>query len=46
VSQAPDTVQDGKMTDTRAAEDGMIAAIERSGYYPGLVADAVSSASS
>jgi Family of unknown function (DUF5998) len=37
-------VQDGKMTDTRAAEDGMIAAIERSGYYPGLVADAVSSA--
>ncbi|MGH3274643.1 MAG: DUF5998 family protein [Streptosporangiaceae bacterium] len=32
------------MTDTRAAEDGMIAAIERSGYYPGLVADAVSSA--
>jgi len=44
VSQAPETVQDGKMTDTRAAEDGMIAAIERSGYYPGLVADAVSSA--
>src|SRR5580698_1602560 len=32
------------MTDTRAAEGGMIAAIERSGYYPGLVADAVSSA--
>ena len=32
------------MTDTRAAADGMIAAIERSGYYPGLVADAVSSA--
>ena len=27
------------MTDTRAAEDGMIAAIERSGYYPGLIAD-------
>src|SRR5580698_1489405 len=32
------------MTDTRAAEGVMIAAIERSGYYPGLVADAVSSA--
>jgi Family of unknown function (DUF5998) len=32
------------MTDTRAAEGGMISAIERSGYYPGLVADAVSSA--
>src|SRR5262249_28884184 len=38
------TVQDGKMTDTRAAEGGMVAAIERSGYYPGLVADAVASA--
>src|SRR5262249_51461015 len=32
------------MTDTRAAEGGMVAAIERSGYYPGLVADAVASA--
>ncbi len=33
------------MSDTRiAAEDGMRAAIERSGYYPGLVFDAVSSA--
>jgi hypothetical protein len=32
------------MTDTRAAAGGMITAIERSGYYPGLVADAVSSA--
>jgi hypothetical protein len=32
------------MTDTRAAAGGMIKAIERSGYYPGLVTDAVSSA--
>lgn len=33
------------MRDTRiAAADGMRAAIERSGYYPGLVYDAVSSA--
>ncbi|HEU5417845.1 MAG TPA: DUF5998 family protein [Streptosporangiaceae bacterium] len=32
------------MTDTKAAEGGMLSAIERSGYYPGLVADAVSSA--
>jgi hypothetical protein len=33
------------MRDTRiAAADGMRAAIERSGYYPGLVFDAVSSA--
>jgi hypothetical protein len=33
------------MRDTRiAAQDGMRAAIERSGYYPGLVYDAVSSA--
>ena len=32
------------MTDTRAVSGGMLAAIERSGYYPGLVADAVSSA--
>jgi Family of unknown function (DUF5998) len=37
------TVQDGAMSDTRAA-GGMQAAIERSGYYPGLVYDAVSSA--
>jgi Family of unknown function (DUF5998) len=37
------TVQDGAMSDTRAA-DGLQAAIERSGYYPGLVYDAVSSA--
>ena len=32
------------MRDTRASAGGMFAAIERSGYYPGLVADAVSSA--
>jgi len=32
------------MTDTKAAEGGMLSAIERAGYYPGLVADAVSSA--
>lgn len=31
------------MTEIRAA-DGMLAAIERSGYYPGVVADAVSTA--
>ena len=31
------------MTDTRAAEGSMLSAIERSGYYPGLVSDAVSS---
>jgi hypothetical protein len=32
------------MSDTRAASGGLQAAIERSGYYPGLVYDAVSSA--
>jgi Family of unknown function (DUF5998) len=32
------------MSDTRIAADGMRAAIERSGYYPGLVFDAVSTA--
>jgi hypothetical protein len=32
------------MSDTKAASGGMQAAIERSGYYPGLVYDAVSSA--
>jgi hypothetical protein len=32
------------MRDIRATADGLRAAIERSGYYPGLVADAVSSA--
>src|SRR5215510_3953726 len=29
---------------TTASADGMLAAIERSGYYPGIVADAVSAA--
>jgi Family of unknown function (DUF5998) len=38
------TVQDGGMTDTKAPGSGLQAAIERSGYYPGLVYDAVSSA--
>ena len=32
------------MRDTRATADGLRSAIERSGYYPGLVADAVSAA--
>jgi hypothetical protein len=32
------------MRDTRIAAGGMRAAIERSGYYPGVVSDAVSSA--
>jgi Family of unknown function (DUF5998) len=32
------------MRDIRATADGLRAAIERSGYYPGLVADAVNSA--
>ena len=32
------------MRDTRASAGGMLAAIEHSGYYPGLVADAVASA--
>ncbi len=32
------------MRDTRTTADGLRAAIERSGYYPGLVADAVFSA--
>lgn len=32
------------MSDTTVAPDGMRAAIERSGYYPGLVFDAVSTA--
>lgn len=32
------------MRDIRATADGLRTAIERSGYYPGLVADAVSSA--
>ena len=37
-------VQDGRMRETRATPDGLRMAIERSGYYPGLVTDAVSSA--
>src|ERR1700758_1831072 len=32
------------MSETKAASGGMQSAIERSGYYPGLVYDAVSSA--
>src|SRR5947207_2908108 len=44
VSTAPRTVQDGGMREIRATADGLRSAIERSGYYPGLVADAVSSA--
>ena len=32
------------MKDTRARADGLRSAIERSGYYPGLVADAVEAA--
>jgi hypothetical protein len=32
------------MRDTRTTADGLRTAIERSGYYPGLVADAVASA--
>jgi hypothetical protein len=38
------TVQDGGMRETRASAGSMRSAIERSGYYPGLVFDAVSSA--
>src|SRR5215468_5763695 len=40
----PGTGQDGGMKDIRATAGGLRAAIERSGYYPGLVADAVQSA--
>src|ERR1039457_7630843 len=38
------TVQDGGMRETRVMTDGLRAAIEHSGYYPGLVSDAVASA--
>jgi hypothetical protein len=38
------TRQDGHMRQTRVTTDGLWAAIERSGYYPGLVSDAVASA--
>src|ERR1700684_1803538 len=34
----------GDMRDTRASAGGMRSAIERSGYYPGVVADAVTAA--
>jgi hypothetical protein len=44
VSELAGTVQDGGMRDTRTTADELRSAIERSGYYPGLVADAVSSA--
>src|SRR5260370_31646525 len=45
VGEAPSgTVQDGGMRETRVMTDGLRAAIERSGYYPGLVSDAVASA--
>src|ERR1700739_2933040 len=38
------TRQDGGMTETRVMTEDLRAAIERSGYYPGLVTDAVSAA--
>src|SRR6201998_3720278 len=38
------TRQDGGMTETRVMTEDLRAAIERSGYYPGLVTDAVASA--
>jgi hypothetical protein len=38
------TVQDGTMTETRVMTEDLRVAIERSGYYPGLVTDAVASA--
>src|SRR6202020_1866460 len=41
---SPWTVQDGGMRETRVMTDGLRAAIERSGFYPGLVSDAVASA--
>jgi hypothetical protein len=44
VSAAPQTVQDGSMRQTSTTALGLRSAIERSGYYPGLVADAVFSA--
>src|SRR5450755_4289660 len=34
----------GGMRDTRASAGGMRSAIERSGYYPGVVSDAVTAA--
>ena len=41
---SPCTVQDGGMRETRVMTDGLRAAIERNGYYPGLISDAVASA--
>src|SRR6202451_286103 len=38
------TVQDGGMREKAVTSDGLRAAIEHSGYYPGLVSDAVASA--
>jgi Family of unknown function (DUF5998) len=38
------TVQDGAMSDTKAVSGDLRSAIERSGYYPGLVYDAVAGA--
>src|SRR5262249_28533893 len=38
------TEQDGPMRDTRVSAAGLREAIDRSGYYPDLVADAVDSA--
>jgi hypothetical protein len=37
-------VEDGRVTETPSTAEGLRGAIERSGYYPGLVADAVDSA--
>jgi hypothetical protein len=44
VNAAPVTVQDGAMSDTKAVSGDLRSAIERSGYYPGLVYDAVATA--
>ena len=41
---SPRSVQDGAMTETRVMTEDLRAAIERSGYYPGLVTDAVAGA--
>jgi hypothetical protein len=44
VNAGPARVQDGGMSDTKAAPDDLQTAIEHSGYYPGLVYDAVATA--
>jgi Family of unknown function (DUF5998) len=44
LNAGPVTVQDGDMSDTKAVSGDLRSAIERSGYYPGLVYDAVASA--